>query len=165
MCPSGMGFTSASWRARRQRYGVSSAPVSAGSNHVGARVMCIAHVICPAGAPFCAMARCRDGHPCHVAHPATPLRVLCRKRRRDNNICPWRLDVMPLPPSECADRGTGTVCQPTRSQIGVRCEHVTAGVFPFSVYAQHTRRMLKAKLTTQPEEPMMLPRVWITKGA
>src|SRR5881296_3898945 len=118
MYPSGMGLTSASCRARRQRYGVCSAPVSAGSNHVGARVMCIAQVICPVGTPFCARARCREGHPCHIAQPATPHRVRCRKRRRDENLWPWRLDVMPLPPSTCADSGTGTACLPTRSRIG-----------------------------------------------
>src|SRR5215475_12614102 len=120
MGPSGMGLTSPSCRARRQRYGVSSAPVSAGSNHVGARVMCIAHVICPVGTPFCARARCREGHPCHNAHPATPLRVRCRKRRRDETRGPGRLDVMLLPPSTCADSCTGTVCLLTRSRIGVR---------------------------------------------
>src|SRR5437899_987489 len=81
--------------------------------------MCIAHVICPAGAPCCAKARCREGHPCHSAQPATLLRVRCRKRRRDENLGPWRRDVIPLPPSESGDSGPETACLTTRSRIGV----------------------------------------------
>src|SRR5215831_11487917 len=77
-----MGFTSASCMAYKQIKGVINPGVSAGSNHTGARVMCIAQVIWPAGSPFCAMATCRRGQPCHVTNPAIPPSVPWSKRRR-----------------------------------------------------------------------------------
>src|SRR5262245_54178999 len=46
----GMGFTIASCNAYITMKGVMIPGVSAGSNHVGARVMCTPHVICPSGA-------------------------------------------------------------------------------------------------------------------
>src|SRR5438552_10640908 len=77
-----MGFTSASCMAYRHIKGVITPSVSAGSNHLGARVMCIAQVICPAGSPFCAIAIWRHGQPCHTANPAIPPSVPWSKWRR-----------------------------------------------------------------------------------
>src|SRR5262245_18308007 len=77
--------------------------------------MCIAHVICPVGVLFCAMARCRDGHPCQVAHAAAPLRVCWRNQRRDHASCPWGPDVIHLPPSVDRSCGTSRACLPAGS--------------------------------------------------
>ena len=100
-----MGLTSASCRARRHIYGVCRAPVSAGSNHVGARVMCIAHVICPVGGLGWASARWRTGHPCQVAQPATPPRACCSTRRRVQTSGRGDGAVIAVPPTGCRERG------------------------------------------------------------
>src|SRR4029450_2649997 len=92
-----MGFTSASCMAYKQIKGVINPGVSAGSNHIGARVMCIAQVIWPVGSPFCAMATGRRGQPCHVANPAIPPSVPWSKRRRVSAVCVcWDLRDMHL---------------------------------------------------------------------
>src|SRR4030095_12495616 len=68
--------------AYRNIKGVMTPGVSAGSNHVGAMLTCTAQVICPVGSPFCAIATCRRGQPCHAANPAIPPSVPWSKRRR-----------------------------------------------------------------------------------
>src|SRR5262245_56091845 len=108
--------------------------------------MCIAQVICPVGAPFCARARRREGHPCQVAQPATPHNVCWRTSRRDHTLCPWDPDIIPLPPSGCLTRVPSIVCLPRQEAISVGCALVTVlagalrtctGCLPQGVYATH----------------------------
>src|SRR3954451_9052969 len=87
--------------------------------------MCIAHVICPVGALFCAMAW-RDGHPRQVAHPTMPRRVCWRNHRRDHTLCPWGPDIIPVPPSGSRSRVTMIACLPSRGAISVEREDSTA---------------------------------------
>src|SRR5882724_9805588 len=87
---SGMGLNMASCSAYISMNGVISPGVSAGSNHVGAMVTCIAQVIWPEGSSLAAGAARSRGHPCSQAvSPATPPTEPCRKRRRvrDNFTC------------------------------------------------------------------------------
>src|SRR5215467_7984551 len=98
MALSGMGFTRASCSAYRNKNGVTTPVVSAGSNHVGAIPTWTAHVICPVGAPCWAMATWRRGQPCQVVKPARPPSVPWSTRRRVSAVSPCGALDMIAPP-------------------------------------------------------------------
>src|SRR6516165_9755831 len=57
-------------------------------------------------------------------------------------------DVMPLPPSACAESGTGTACLPTSSRIGVRFGRtVTVGHCTCEVYPTSASRTVQCTCT------------------
>src|SRR5207253_4603292 len=66
----GIAFTSASWIAYMTMNGVMIPWVSAGSNHVGARVMCTPHVIWPSGAATAGDARATTASAIHATSPS-----------------------------------------------------------------------------------------------